>query len=1082
MGRLGSALKRAFVPGPGVLDESVSYYGVTNDYPTGDDKLKQVANNAHVYVCNRLRATLLTSVPLKLYTLGSEGTKDVITKGAAYELLQKVNPYWTARRLFEMTELSLGYWGQAFWLLERDGEGPPSEIWWARPDRVKVLPDKQNYVRGFIYEPINASKPLFYKPSEVIWFRYPNPFNEFMGMSPIEAAALSALTTDAAARSNYRMFKNGIQLGGMILPKEGSNLSDTQAKQLEKSFDIRFKGEDKAHRWAVLRFDARFQPLALSPKDAEYLNMMKWGLEEIARVYGIPQELVGGQKTYENVNAAERVIWTNTIRPECTFLSDEITEQLLPMFPDAKNAVAEFDLTGVEVLHESEAAKWTREKEQIEKGVITINDWCKDKGLDPKLWGDDWWIPNTMTPISTSGPEMLKQQEELADKKAQQQKDLLDAQKEKQADASGSGSDSEPEQGDTGSKGAESVSSGHNRLAYGGPEHSRLWNQHLRRTEPHEDLFRQALTDLFRRQEQSVIDRLRQRGRTIDDAVNSPFDEAKWTKEFRTSGRHLIQQTTIKAGQAANKDLGLASSFNVQDPETLRFIENRAQRFAERVNDTTWKSLQTSLSEGIANGESLTKMEQRVHDVMGDRIRSDAETIARTEVIGAQNGGTLASWRQTGVVAGKTWMSALDSRTRGTHVEAHGQTVPIDADFKVDGGSGPHPGAIGIAGEDINCRCFMTAVLDIDAADTFDPADTSGSWADRWGRIEAAGTKKCPAGTFFDEVDESGGWKRAGLSEEDIQAALRDGEKQYRTLNPAHGHWTSSKDRLRNEKISQALDTRFSYDVSPKVLKYGDDYFVYSGHETIAASRISGAFDPVMEIIDIQDIKRVEKSLETAEALVKKVSKEVADELDYVSWNYSGSLDEVRSLGKRVNVSLSNLHETQLDELNYVLEDLVSIYNQGGILDRTTKIELRHVLDGRLKSSLAYATSSDERVTLNLATRGLWDGTETEQIYNRMQGWLVGNSTKDTIIHEVGHIRHYQTGNYFTIGRGEMTIEQQRIARRYLSRYAATNKQEFVAEAYNWYHKHGDLPPSVQSIYDEFGGPELKRVQPRKKK
>ena len=49
---------------------------------------------------------------------------------------------------------------------------------------------------------------------------------------------------------------------------------------------------------------------------------------------------------------------------------------------------------------------------------------------------------------------------------------------------------------------------------------------------------------------------------------------------------------------------------------------------------------------------------------------------------------------------------------RDSHVEAHGQEVKIDEDFTVGDGEGKAPGQIGLAEEDINCRCTMLAVTD----------------------------------------------------------------------------------------------------------------------------------------------------------------------------------------------------------------------------------------------------------------------------------------------------------------------------------------------------------------------------------
>jgi hypothetical protein len=69
------------------------------------------------------------------------------------------------------------------------------------------------------------------------------------------------------------------------------------------------------------------------------------------------------------------------------------------------------------------------------------------------------------------------------------------------------------------------------------------------------------------------------------------------------------------------------------------------------------------------------------------------------------------------VVEKKSWLSALlPGRTRDSHVEAHvryqATPIPIDEDFEVGSGRGPCPGMMGVAEEDINCLCTMTAVVE----------------------------------------------------------------------------------------------------------------------------------------------------------------------------------------------------------------------------------------------------------------------------------------------------------------------------------------------------------------------------------
>jgi SPP1 gp7 family putative phage head morphogenesis protein len=188
---------------------------------------------------------------------------------------------------------------------------------------------------------------------------------------------------------------------------------------------------------------------------------------------------------------------------------------------------------------------------------------------------------------------------------------------------------------------------------------------------------------------------------------------AAWVRTFREGIRPEVRQVINDVGLAALDDLNLPLSFDLSRPEVIRFLEGRSQRFAREVNQTTWFRLRISLAEGIDAGESTEELARRVEGVMADRIASSAETIARTEVNGASNGGTLLAWNQTDVVKGKTWLAALDERTRETHVQAHGQEVALDADFQVGDGAGPAPGQIGLPEEDINCRCAMSAVLDM---------------------------------------------------------------------------------------------------------------------------------------------------------------------------------------------------------------------------------------------------------------------------------------------------------------------------------------------------------------------------------
>lgn len=678
---------RAFVLGPGVVDRHAMVHGQDSDTFNPAEYGDYLATSNGVYVCATGRAQLLSSLPLKAIKLAANGDRLEVTSGQLRALLSKVNPFWTFTRLIEMTELSLCLWGEAFWFLERGAAGTltPREIWWGRPDRVKVVPDPVSYVKGFLYRPATGGQDIAFTPGEVIWFRYPNPLDEFRGLSPLAAARLAADYASAAMKSNAALFTNGLQLGGVLVPKSPATYTPEQAEELVELLDRRLKGADKAHRWAVLRYEAELKAAGVTPKEADFLGGLKMALEDIARAYKWPLDLIGGQRTYENYNAALRAAWTHCVIPEARFLATDLTEQLVPLFPKEADLV-EFDTSGVDVLQEAEAERWTRAREQIQVGAQTINEWRETQGLQSTPWGDAWWAPAGLAPVTTAERPALPAPDMSAD-----------------MDDESSGAEP-PDETERGHR----AGARRDALDYGGAEHRRLWDRWLGRATKAEQALGKVVAELLRRQKESVLAKLKS-GRGQRGLEDEPFDLKEWIRKFRTDVRPVIRRVIQAAGDDALADLGLTIAFDVEDPRVVRFLEARVQRFAREVNQTTWEQLQAALAEGVQAGESIDELAERVEAVMGDRIASSGETIARTEVVGANNGGTLEAWRQSDVVDEKVWLAALDDRTRDSHRDAHGQAVGIDDDFSVGDAQGPAPGQMGEASEDINCRCTMTA-------------------------------------------------------------------------------------------------------------------------------------------------------------------------------------------------------------------------------------------------------------------------------------------------------------------------------------------------------------------------------------
>lgn len=126
------------------------------------------------------------------------------------------------------------------------------------------------------------------------------------------------------------------------------------------------------------------------------------------------------------------------------------------------------------------------------------------------------------------------------------------------------------------------------------------------------------------------------------------------------------------------------------------------------VSDDVWFYAREELLEGLRLGEGIPELRTRV--VKSAQLSEwRAERVARTEINGASNAGSIDQIRATGLPADKTWLSTGGPRTRPTHRAANDQTVPVADSFSVGGApmDRPHDPA-GPSQECVNCRCSMT--------------------------------------------------------------------------------------------------------------------------------------------------------------------------------------------------------------------------------------------------------------------------------------------------------------------------------------------------------------------------------------
>ena len=156
------------------------------------------------------------------------------------------------------------------------------------------------------------------------------------------------------------------------------------------------------------------------------------------------------------------------------------------------------------------------------------------------------------------------------------------------------------------------------------------------------------------------------------------------------------------------------------DPELLPPPGKNVSKAISQGRAERWsrQKLQSVMTQGILQGESIPKLATRLAKEVGESNRKAAIRNARTMATNAQNAGRYESYRRArdkGIDLTIEWQATLDQRTRHDHRMLHGQRREVDEPFEVDGIKILYPAQLKGASSDIpqhmiwNCRCTLLA-------------------------------------------------------------------------------------------------------------------------------------------------------------------------------------------------------------------------------------------------------------------------------------------------------------------------------------------------------------------------------------
>ena len=306
-------------------------------------------------------------------------------------------------------------WGRCFAEVVRDSTGRPTALWPIMPDRVQEDRDSKGRL---IYNVWDATDPATGKPIMRKGRKRPDRFRAgdiftvrglsldgLIGLPVIRYMRQAVGMALATEGYGARLFKNDSRPSGFL--KHPEQLSLEAQQRLKDDWQAKQTGRNQ-HKVAILEEGMEFQPIAIPPEDAQFLQTRQHQVLEICRFFGVPPHMVAdlSRATFSNIEHQSLAFVRQTLLTWMRkFESEADAKLLMPMETRGVQLYSEFDSDEL-----SRADLRTRmESHQIAlmNGIRNIDEVREYEGMSPLPDGEGQVhrVPLNTAPVGTAPDE-----------------------------------------------------------------------------------------------------------------------------------------------------------------------------------------------------------------------------------------------------------------------------------------------------------------------------------------------------------------------------------------------------------------------------------------------------------------------------------------------------------------------------------------------------------------------------------------------------------------------------------------------------------------------------------------------------
>lgn len=251
-----------------------------------------------VYAAIKLYSDTVAGLPVQV-AIRERGVRRPITRPSWIDRPIPANPNYTGFQFRHALTSSLLIDGNAFVFFLTDRLGDVVEARVIDPQKVEISVDAD----GAPLYKVNTTEGSFTVGADrMVHIPLFATAGNMRGISPVEHHRITLGLASATQVFSERFYANGAAPSAVI--KVPGELTQDVADSLRASFSQRHSGVEKMHKVAVLTGGADYQQMSAKIADLQLVETMHWGVEAIARIYGVPLHLMqypNGNSSYSSV-------------------------------------------------------------------------------------------------------------------------------------------------------------------------------------------------------------------------------------------------------------------------------------------------------------------------------------------------------------------------------------------------------------------------------------------------------------------------------------------------------------------------------------------------------------------------------------------------------------------------------------------------------------------------------------------------------------------------------------------------------------------------------------------------------------